>query len=57
MNIINCTPVTKAFRLLWHFCHAHSGIVSTWADESQKPFGFFGISAAGTTRDYARRGL
>ena len=39
-------PVTKAFRLLWHFCQKIMRCISIrqpWA--SQKPFGFFGISA------------
>ena len=37
--------VTKAFRLLWHFCPDLSGADLTGANLSQKPFGFFGISA------------
>ena len=38
--------VTKAFRLLWHFCPSDCGIgLRSDTRGSQKPFGFFGISA------------
>ena len=40
--------VTKAFRLLWHFCLPGYRVkAGDSVYPSQKPFGFFGISAAG----------
>ena len=36
--------VTKAFRLLWHFCQPWAWLICQGV-KSQKPFGFFGISA------------
>ena len=38
--------VTKAFRLLWHFCPGMQSVEHVQLPaRSQKPFGFFGISA------------
>ncbi len=43
--------VTKAFRLHWHFCQAVAAEIVAWLRESQKPFGFIGISANTSRRE------